>query len=133
VSDIMIRDVLTLHPDDAMRQAFQNMKKHCIRHMVVCENGKLLGILSDLDVQKWEACREIEPSYETWKVSRCMSKSVHTVRESDPLSEAVEWLALGHYHALPVENEVGELTGIVTTTDMLHVLMKMIIDRGTRL
>jgi CBS-domain-containing membrane protein len=125
VADVMTRKLFTLHLEDIMQKADADMHRHCIRHLLVCDNDQLCGILSDLDVRKWKVCLHLNSGLSHQKVSDCMTRHVHTVRESDPLSEAVELLALGQYHALPVENEGGMLTGIITTTDMLHVLMEV--------
>lgn len=129
----MSKNVLTVQPFDAMHNASESMKVHCVRHMVVSENNRLIGILSDLDIKKWEASRAIDSSRENWSVALCMTRSIHKVRENDPLLDAIEWLALGHYHALPVENDAGILTGIITTTDMLHVLMDMMCEKDKML
>ena len=133
VSDFMSKDLYALRSYDSMQKASDDMKSHCVRHIVITDNDKLLGILSDLDIKKWEACRVIDPSQAHWSVSQCMTKNVHTLKVYDSLLDAIEWLALGHYHALPVENESGELTGIITTTDMLHVLMHVLSKENSTL
>lgn len=125
VADIMTRELFTLHPEDIMEKADADMNRHCVRHILICDKDQLCGILSEQDVRKWQACLHLNADLRYQKVGDCMTKNIHTVRENDPLSEAVEWLALGYYHALPVENEAGILTGIITTTDMLHVLMEV--------
>lgn len=125
VADVMTRELFTLHPEDTMQNADGDMRRHCIRHLLVCDNDRLCGMLSEQDVKKWQACLHLNTGLRNLKVGDCMIRNIHTVRESDPLSDAVELLALGHYHALPVENEAGMLTGIITTTDMLHVFMKV--------
>jgi CBS-domain-containing membrane protein len=124
VADVMTRELFRLHPEDIMQKADADMNRHCVRHMLVCDNNQLCGILSKQDVKKWQACLHLNAGLSQQKASECMTRSVHTVRESDPLTDAIELLALGNYHAIPVENEEGLLTGIITTTDMLHVLME---------
>lgn len=133
VAEIMTRELFTLHPEDNMQKADAEMHRHCVRHMLVCDNDQLCGILSEQDVKKWQACLHLNTGFRHQKVSECMTRNVHTVRESDPLSEAIELLALGHYHALPVENRNGALTGIITTTDMLHVLMEIMARENSAL
>ncbi len=50
VEDIMTRDVVTVGPDWDLVEAAAEMARRRIRHLVVYEGGRLLGVLSVRDV-----------------------------------------------------------------------------------
>ncbi|MEO1640544.1 MAG: CBS domain-containing protein [Pseudomonadota bacterium] len=61
VSEIMTRDPICLPPDAHPSQALDAMQKGKFRHVPVCEDGMLLGIVSirDFDIRReWEAHAE---------------------------------------------------------------------------
>jgi CBS domain-containing protein len=50
VSDVMTKDVVTVHPGMSLREAAGIMTDRWIRHLPVVERGKLVGILSQRDL-----------------------------------------------------------------------------------
>lgn len=50
ISDIMTREVVTIHPDKTLDDAHQVMLRGDFRHLLVMENGSLLGIFSIKDL-----------------------------------------------------------------------------------
>ena len=52
VSELMTRDVLYVNPDDSIENCMAIMTDKRLRHLLVMENGKLVGIVSIGDVVK---------------------------------------------------------------------------------
>lgn len=50
VDDIMVKDPVTIHPDDPVEAAMWLGKKHGISTFPVVEDGKLLGIITEHDI-----------------------------------------------------------------------------------
>ena len=50
VDDIMVKDLITIHPDDPVEAAIWLGKKHGIATFPVVEDGKLLGIITEHDI-----------------------------------------------------------------------------------
>ena len=50
VDDVMIRDLVTIHPGASLREAARIMTDKWIRHLPVIDQGKLVGILSQRDL-----------------------------------------------------------------------------------
>jgi acetoin utilization protein AcuB len=50
VDDIMVKDPITIHPDDPVEAAIWLGKKHGISTFPVVEDGKLLGIMTEHDI-----------------------------------------------------------------------------------
>jgi acetoin utilization protein AcuB len=66
---------------------------------------------------------------ETTPVTRAMTKEPVTVLPDQAVFEAAQVLYSRHFGCLPVV-EKGELVGIVTTSDMLRLLVQIIHSRG---
>ncbi|MBI4259665.1 MAG: CBS domain-containing protein [Actinobacteria bacterium] len=50
VSDVMTKDVVTIHPTASLREAAAAMTERWIRHLPVVERGRVVGILSQRDL-----------------------------------------------------------------------------------
>ena len=50
LSEIMIRDVEIIQPDDSLQLAAKKMKDRNIDFLPVCDGSELLGVLSDRDL-----------------------------------------------------------------------------------
>jgi CBS domain-containing protein len=50
VEDVMVRDLVTIHPGTSLREAASVMTDKWIRHLPVIDQGKLVGILSQRDL-----------------------------------------------------------------------------------
>lgn len=49
VSDLMAKNVIVCKPENSVLEAMALMKRHKIRHLPVCEDGKVVGIVSIRD------------------------------------------------------------------------------------
>jgi len=139
VRDFMTRDPVTLREDDLLRQAVEIVMIRGIRHIpVVDENGRLVGIVTDRDVQgtlpsplSAAAPEEYEALLETTPLARIMTRDVITVGEDDLAAEAVETLLAGKIDGLPVL-ENARLVGIFTVRDALRAYLQLLRDRPPR-
>src|SRR5262245_25285553 len=52
VKDVMTREVVTLAPEQTLRDAIEVLRRERIRHLPVVEGKKLLGIVTDRDVKR---------------------------------------------------------------------------------
>jgi CBS domain-containing protein len=52
VSEIMTRDVLTIHPDQTVDEAMEIMGRRHIRHLPVVENARVIGVISIMDTNR---------------------------------------------------------------------------------
>lgn len=50
VKDVMVRDLITVKPEDPIGDALKKMIEYNIRRLAVVKNGKLIGVLSLVDV-----------------------------------------------------------------------------------
>ena len=121
VKECMTKDPLTCSPDEDVRVVFGRLTDMKIRQAPVLEGGKLTGIVTDRDLRM--AVMETV-SGEGLTVRSVMTLKPVTVTEDAPLREAAALLSKNKFNALPVLSAAGELTGVLTTTDVLVGLVR---------
>ena len=107
---LIIRDVITVSPEDKVGQALALMEKHNISGLPVVEGTKLAGIVTGRDV------RFAQPSL---LVKQVMTKDVVRAKEGISIEEAQRLLRDHKIEKLPIVNEAGELSGLITFKDIL--------------
>ncbi len=109
VQDVMTRKVQSATPEESVEAALQRMRSARIRHLVVLRGKKLLGVLSDRDLEL-EGGRKVGDVMTTHTIS---AKPDMTIRKAANL---LRGRTIG---CLPVLDD-DSLVGIVTTTDLLE-------------
>jgi len=142
VGTIMRTNLVTVSPKTTLVQARDILKEKKISHLLVVDNKKkLVGIVSDRDLkQNWASpatslsAHELTYLLEKVEVSMIMIKTVVTIPISTTIERAAYILQQNKISALPVMDD-GELVGIITSTDVVGVLLKAIgiSDDSTRL
>lgn len=112
--------------DQPMAMAHQMMKKHSFRHLPVLTGGKLVGLLSDRDLNLIEALRDVDPDKVT--VGDAMSGDPYTVSPETPLDEVVATMA-EHKYGCAVVMQNQKLVGIFTTVDACRAFADMLHGR----
>ncbi len=109
--------VITIGPDAPARTAWSKMQSEGIRHLVVTEGRRLLGVLSERDLggTKGAAVRGGHT------VRDLMTKQVASAKPSTTLRQAANLMRGRLIGSLPVV-EGGRVVGIVTATDVLEEL-----------
>ena len=52
IAEVMSRSVVTLQPEQTLRDAVELLRSKHIRHLPVVEDGRLIGIVTDRDVKR---------------------------------------------------------------------------------
>jgi len=107
---LIIRDVITVTPEDSVGQALALMKKHNISGLPVVDGTRLVGIVTGRDV------RFAQPSL---SVRQVMTKEVVKAEEGISIDEAQRLLRDHKIEKLPIVKRTGELTGLITFKDIL--------------
>lgn len=97
VAEAMTSDVATVAPDTPVATAAAKMVKGYIHRVYITENGRLLGVLSTRDLMT-----VLEEDRTNSLVSEFMSSPVFTIRDEEPISEAVLRLDRAHVSGLIV-------------------------------
>jgi acetoin utilization protein AcuB len=133
IDRIMHTDLITVSPQTTLVQARDLLEKNRIDHLlVVNDKKKLVGIVSDRDLkQNWASpatslsTHELNYLLTKVMVSMIMIKTVVTVPTSTTIERAALVMQQHRISALPVMED-GELAGIITSTDVMAVLLQAI-------
>jgi acetoin utilization protein AcuB len=132
VRDIMTPSVITIEPSTKLLDAALMLRASSIRHLPVVENGLLVGVLSDRDIQRCAPSRLIPVTEEGYNavfagttVNRVMTRNPQTVSSATPLLGAIVMMQQSRFGCLPVVDD-GKLVGIVTRNDLVDALQKIL-------
>lgn len=120
---MQLREVMTSQVDcattsDTLSKVAGDMKRHNVGVMPVCENGKLVGIITDRDIVV--QCVATGCTTGDCKVREHMSGGLVCGTPDMELQQAVEIMGKEQIHRLPVM-ENGKLVGMVSLGDIaLH-------------
>lgn len=120
VRDVMSRKVSTLRASEELALEALLQKFRDVRHLpVVCANGRLIGMLTRMDVLE----EGLRTHRESWvRVRDLMTCPVESIHESDSLPAAARAMRRARLHALVVLDASGRMVGILTDGDLLSVL-----------
>jgi CBS domain-containing protein len=121
----MTRDVIVVPPELSLADAWAIMRREHIRHLPVVRGGQLLGIVSDRDVllrATMDAAGQatVEPDL---LVAAAMTPAPFVCGQSTPVEEIVHVMTEKKIDAVLVVSSSDQLVGLVTTTDLLLLLL----------
>ncbi len=120
VEVIMMKDLITLRPEDTLTQVSEVFKTKKIHHIPVVEDGKLVGLVTTYDMWRKNVRHE---DYDKIQIKEIMSKRLIKLEPDSKIGTAAELFLDNRFHALPVVD--GEkLIGLVTTFDILRYQFK---------
>ena len=117
ISRYMTRQPWTVRHNASLETAADLMREHGVRHLPVLDARKLVGILSDRDVNLFR--RLDEPELE---VDDAMTQDVYTVRGDESLDFVANTMAERKIGCAVVVDSRGAVEGIFTTIDALRAL-----------
>ncbi|MCL6487355.1 MAG: CBS domain-containing protein [Alicyclobacillus mali] len=118
VSELMTRDVACVQRTDTIQRAAQIMKDRNVGSVPVCENKKVLGMVTDRDITlKAVAAGK---SCDT-PVESCMTAQAVSCSPETDAHEAADLMARHQIRRLPVCDSSGNLVGICAIGDLATV------------
>jgi acetoin utilization protein AcuB len=121
----MTRDVVVVGPEFPLALAWKLMRERRIRHLPVVQAGRLQGILSDRDVLL--RCT-LEPDETIIAPSGPVAVAMTPAPITCTPDASVSWLASTmvdrKIDAIPVLGAHDALVGLVTSSDLLHLLIQ---------
>jgi len=128
ISTIMVRDLVTINPDENLLAVKKIFDTHSFHHLPVVRFRKIVGIVSKTDFSHFTGGinhageQENTRLLERTKVEDIMTKGLGKLEPDDRINVALEIFSKNWFHALPVvEND--ELVGIVTTQDVIRAIL----------
>ncbi|MFF3861312.1 CBS domain-containing protein [Streptomyces sp. NPDC002209] len=116
VHEVMTDHPVTVEPLTSLAEAARVMRDAGIGDVLVVDQGRLRGILTDRDLVVRAVAEGRDPAETT--VRAICSTDPLTVGPDDLVDRAVDLMRRHALRRLPVETENGELVGIVTLGDL---------------
>jgi acetoin utilization protein AcuB len=119
LEQVMTRSPHTIQAGASAQAAHEMLTQHTIRHLPVEENGKIIGVLSEREVNLALSLTG-ERTTPVSVFSLC-SQPAYLVERSEPIALVLRTMAAHRYGCVLV-TEQGRLAGIATATDMLRFM-----------
>ena len=128
ISTIMTDDVFIVGAGDLLRDVANLFNNHNIRHAPVTSRGKLVGMLSWIDLKKIPESDLLEKFDDSevdgnLRVEAVMTHDPVSVQAEDTIGDLAQILSENEFHAVPVL-EGNRIVGIVSTTDVIRFFLE---------
>lgn len=124
VRDVMTSPAITIRGDEPLSVAAARMAEHRIKRLpVLDEKGKLIGVLSRVDVLKQVVSEESKkraakaPRGAARTLGDIMVREIPTIEEEAPLADVVARFLEAGTRRLIVVNETGQPLGLISDAD----------------
>ncbi len=118
---IMSTPLVTIAKTKSLAQAREKFEQHRYRHLpVVNSSGRLVGTISERDLLR--ACLNEDAA--TTSVADVMNPEVLLADETEEIGELALMMLSHDAEMLPLLSSEGQLSGIVTGSDILRALIR---------
>lgn len=118
VSELLARDAVSSPSSTPVRDAARRMSDQRVSCLLVVDDGRLVGILSDRDLRSRVLAEDREPST---PIGEVMTADPVHVRDTTRAFDATLLMMERGVHHLPVLDEGDRPVGVVTSTDLLRL------------
>jgi len=133
VASRMTSPVVTIGPKTSLDEALSLMTKEHVRRLpVVDDTGKLIGIITELELMKASpsgatslSVWEIKSLLSSYPIEKIMTRDVVTVTEDIPLEEAARIMADKRVGGIPVVRG-SSVIGMITETDIFKAFLEVL-------
>lgn len=119
--ETFVKKVVTGAPTESLASVARAMEEHNVGAVVLVENHKPVGIITDRDLALRVVAHGLPPQT---PVKNVMSTPVHTAYRDDGVFDTTQLMMDAGVRRLPVVDDTEELVGMVTLDDLLRVLSR---------
>ena len=123
VKDIMSKEVVTLQKESSVKKSMILMTKYDFSSIVIKEDKKPIGIITEKDVMKRVFLKDLDPG--KTKLQEVMTKSLKTASPNTSILKASNKLKQHHIKKLIVVDRKGNLVGILSQTDIIESMNRI--------
>ena len=118
-ADVMSSPAITVSSAYLLRDVVQLISVHEIRHVLVTDASKLVGVISDRDVLRvlWKGRPTLDHP-----VTELASVNLQIASPDTPIETIASMTLGGRISSVPIVNANGEPLGIVTSSDLAWLL-----------
>ncbi|GEP20021.1 CBS domain-containing protein [Pediococcus argentinicus] len=129
VADFMTKDIQTVAPDTKISVAVDLMNQNKIHRLPVIDDGKLVGIITQRDIERTNPSQatslsiyEVNYLLNNMTVNDVMTKEVKTISADAFLEDAIYQMRQNQIGVLPVMDG-SAIVGIITNNDILDAFL----------
>ena len=116
VEQILHQPVISTEVSASVHEAARVMSQAGVSSLLVCEQGRLRGIVTDRDLRNRVLAKGLDHAT---PVREIMTTAPRTIGPGDYAYEALIQMARNHFHHLPVVDG-DEILGMITSTDLIR-------------
>jgi CBS domain-containing protein len=116
IAEVMTRDVESISPNATLQTAARLMDELNVGSLPVCENRRLIGMITDRDITVRSTTNDLLPS--SIKVGDIMTEHPRWCLETQTIDEVIHQMSHVQVRRIPVLNEAEEVIGIVSLGDL---------------
>jgi len=129
IGELVTTDVLCVHENQQLSDVTALFRENQIHHVPVLKGKKPVGIISTQDIFK--LIFDVESTdvrmldsllNHNYKITDVMTSKLVILDEGSTIKDVAKLLIDSSYHSVLVVDNKGDLTGIVTTTDLIKYL-----------
>ena len=120
VEKALADNALVVAPSSTLRDVLSLMKDRSVGSVLICNEGKLLGIFTERDALK----AMVENTDLSTPVLDLMTTDVLTISKGAPLVNAIRLMTRGKCRRLPIVSTEGQLVGIVKVSGILDYFVE---------
>ena len=125
----MTHSPIVVHPEDSLKSCANIMKNNHVGAVIVKDQGKPLGILTEQDVVRKAVARGDDP--EKTKVREVMEKGLRTIGAEEDIFDALVKMRDLNIRHLPVMDN-SKMIGLLTLKDILKIqpqLFELLVEK----
>ncbi len=119
-------NVVSVKPDATVQFVAELMKEKNIGCVVVTENHKPVGIVTDRDIalRGVSLCGDPEEAL----IESVMSTDILTIRKDAGIFDAIQEMKSAGVRRMPIVDSAGRLVGLLTVDDLIRLLAREMAD-----
>jgi CBS domain-containing protein len=121
IGTIVRRDPVRVRPETTLGEVVAALREKVRGAVLVEEQGRITGIFSERDLML--RVDHSDPTWAALPVMTVMTPGPRTIREDEPIEDALNIMLTGGHRHLPIVDGTGVLVGIVSVRDILiHIV-----------
>ena len=114
------REIISLEPDNTLYDARNFMIRYNISRIVILENQKLVGIITEKDISKFLYSTLTEKRLSEILIKDIMTKTLVTAEFNSSIAKIAKIMLDNNISSVVVSDSEGDPHGIITKTDLVE-------------
>lgn len=120
---LSLRPPITCERQATVRQAITMMQRERTGYVLVIDQGQLAGIFTERDVLTKVVAREVDMDHS--RIETLMTPHPDCLSPDDELVYALNQMSIGGYRHIPLIDDQGQPSGVVSMRDIVHYLIEV--------